>query len=1321
MADRNFWFSHLGVENGLSQSSVYNIFQDSDGYLWFGTQNGANKYDGYEFRTYKNEVNNPESLSDGYINAVNEDRNKNIWIGTNNGLNCIDYISEKITRFYPQTIDSSIVSNAVTFFIRFADGRLLAVCGNHLLICNPDKTVQTYRRLQEIDASVSMIGQDKNLDIYLSTPSNLYVYSDNGVLKKKYGSETVNFPPSTIQSMLPDSGGIWFGTFEHGVYYFDRENATFTRYDTSNTQLSNNHIRTLLSYTKDSILIGTFEGLNLMNKRDNSIVPVRSDSERFGGLSHFSVHSMLMDRDGTLWIGTYAAGISYSSPYNKAISFIASDEFSGIIGKGQEDGDGNMWFATEGGGLFCYNPHTKAQKLYPLRPLSAGNHEINIIKSILIDGDTVFCGTHLGTVYKFSISRKRYELLYRFDGFGIFTLLSDSKKRLWIPTTGNHQLSLYEQGKVDTVFYYAGNLKRFFASVSAMAEHRDNVYIFGSYTGRIYLYDRNRLTVENIHEQLPLGEQEQIGIISAIVKDDSSVYISTTKMGLFRFDNNLRFMKQYSHEDGITDSYISSVIVDKDNNLWVATGNEIFRLNRQEDRFYSVNPTGSFFQELTLRSVSISSDGTLYFPGNKGVVAFNPQHLTHNPTVPPIYITSLKSNNQDVTHRIKIIGRNVTRKTGKYAITLKSNENNLTIKYTALNYIHSNGNKYSIKMEGVDELWHQVENRREAYYSNLRPGRYTFRLRASNNDGVRNPEETTLSVFVKPPVYRTGAAYALYTLILSVTLALIIQYRHKQRTLKQEIRIKQIEQDKLNELHAERMRMYANFSHELKTPLTLIMNPLQELTQTAVFSSDVKQSLQKMKKNTDKMLSLVANLMDVQKYEAGKIILNKKPFDFSLFMEEIYHSFEPVAKSRDIKFVLINELPATSYIVCLDETEIEKVFSNLLSNAFKFTPSNGAVTIKVQSVRENGNPCLSIQVSDTGNGFSEEEAKMIFEPFYQFGKDLHQQMSGTGIGLNLVRSIVLQHNGFIKVSSQEKIGSTFTVLLPDTETQSATSAAVLPEKVQETNTLIRTTIQKNRKTVLLVENDRDTLDYLEEKLSATYVILQAENGKKALAVIRQKTPDVVISDIMMPVMDGISLCHHLKNHPNYYHIPVILLTGKSEEFQQMEGFDAGADAYLTKPFDIKYLKVLIKNLVENREKIKAVYGNTHLLKNLGIDKSQYENEFVLKYIEFVKANISNPDLGLADIYRSLGMSRANFYRKVKEVTHLSAYDLIKYIRLDAVAKLLVESDKNISEITQITGFSSRTFLSRLFKSKYGLSPSEYQKKYRKNGLDNNPL
>ena len=532
----------------------------------------------------------------------------------------------------------------------------------------------------------------------------------------------------------------------------------------------------------------------------------------------------------------------------------------------------------------------------------------------------------------------------------------------------------------------------------------------------------------------------------------------------------------------------------------------------------------------------------------------------------------------------------------------------------------------------------------------------------------------------------------------------------------------------MNELHEERMRMFTNFSHELRTPLTLIINPLNDLLQRVTFSPEVKDALQLIKKNTGRMLLLVNNLMDIQKYEAGKTILQKTRFNFSSFMNEMYRSFESVATNREITFRLENKLPE-SFFTCYDEAEIEKVFFNLLSNAFKFTPSGGQITITIRQIAQNDceglpvfpedeasilieNSYLFIEITDTGKGFNQKDAEKIFEPFYRAKGDIHKQVSGTGIGLSLTRSIVQQHQGCIWAESIEGEGTHFMILLPDTEKQKVQTDEVPASRPSEISKkvalLVEETETHNKQIILLVDDNQEVLEYLEQQLQHDYIVMKAINGKDALEQIDKTYPHIVISDVMMPEMNGLELCRRIKEDQNFCHIPVILLTAKSMVSQIEEGLEAGADDYIVKPFHVSLLKARIKNILSLREKMKNLYGESLTLKQLGVEKPEEDNDFLNRYIEIVKANISNQELDVSVIYQALGMSRANFYRKVKAVTGLSPIELIKNIRLEAGAKLLKESNINVSEVAQHIGFSSRSYFARSFKAVYGMSPTEYQ-------------
>lgn len=1330
-----FFFSHLGVEDGLSQVSILSIFQDSEGYIWFGTRNGANRYDGYEFKVYQNEVNNPASISDNYIRKISEDKDKNIWIGTSNGVNCIDYRTQQISRFYPQAINPQITTNAVNNFLRHADGELYAFTTRSILKCNSDKTVEEMPYLTEMKSPIHSVAQDSDGDIFIGTEDKgLYIFTSGWKLKKHYLPDSSNnqqtLPISTISALLPGPGNtVFIGTNENGLCLYNKKEQTFTRLNTDNSGLNNNSVRHLTVLSKDSVLIGTFRGLNILNTQNMIITPINMDMKAKGALSHYSIHSMLIDRDQTLWVGTYSAGVNYHSPFYRPASFITTNSFAGIIGQGREDSNGNMWFATEGAGLLYYNPRTEEQKLYPIKPLQAGNYEINILKSILIQGDSILCSTHFGSVYLFSIRNKQYKKIHDYKYNDINTLYIDNKQRLWIPTNTPDQTVMADKEKTTSYFNVNGHKKQF-RGICLIKELEPDVFLFGAISDSVFVYDMNKETATDLTSLLQNGDKrKRLGSISGALKDDNQfIWIATTKGGLFRLDSNLNLIQNYQKENGLSESYINSLSIDKNGDIWVVTGKELYKLNRPENKFELVKPVDSPTQEYSLYANNcVSNDGTLYFPGNQGILAINPQKVITNPNRPPVYVTSLLINSQEDPEGLPTYQELLPLQYNN-TITLKASQGNITIRYSALNFIHSEDNSYAYMMEGADHNWHNIGNRREAYYSNLSPGKYTFRVKAANNDGVWNPEEAVLHITVNPPFYKTWWAYSLYLCILSLIITLIIRWQHRKHEREREEKYRQLEQERMNELHEERMRMFTNFSHELRTPLTLIINPLNDLLQRVTFSPEVKDALQLIKKNTGRMLLLVNNLMDIQKYEAGKTILQKTRFNFSAFMNEMYRSFESMATNREITFRLENKLPE-SFFTCYDEAEIEKVFFNLLSNAFKFTPSGGQITITIRQIAQNDceglpifpedeasilieNSYLFIEITDTGKGFNQKDAEKIFEPFYRAKGDIHKQVSGTGIGLSLTRSIVQQHQGCIWAESIEGEGTHFMILLPDTEKQKVQTDEVPASRPSEISKkvalLVEETETRNKQIILLVDDNQEVLEYLEQQLQHDYIVMKAINGKDALEQIDKTYPHIVISDVMMPEMNGLELCRRIKEDQNFCHIPVILLTAKSMVSQIEEGLEAGADDYIVKPFHVSLLKARIKNILSLREKMKNLYGESLTLKQLGVEKPEEDNDFLNRYIEIVKANISNQELDVSVIYQALGMSRANFYRKVKAVTGLSPIELIKNIRLEAGAKLLKESNMNVSEVAQHIGFSSRSYFARSFKAVYGMSPTEYQ-------------
>lgn len=559
--------------------------------------------------------------------------------------------------------------------------------------------------------------------------------------------------------------------------------------------------------------------------------------------------AFFLDRTNTLWVGTYSDGINFYSPYFKPSSVIIPKGFTGVIGKPQEDKDGNMWFATEGAGLLYYDIETGEEQLYPLMPISPNNYEENILKTIYIQDELIYCTTHFGEVYTFDIRNKKYKLLYDFGNYDIFTLYMDSRNRLWIPTNTNENLVMVENGKTTNTFPANGG-EVSFPSITAIKEISPDIFLFGALFDSIYLYNFQEATLLNLADCIrPKDKYEVIGTISAIEYDSCNIWIGTTRSGLYKLNHKLELVKHYHWKDGLAESLIKSLVIDRNNDIWVATGNMIYKLNRLEDSFSPMYPWNMATQEYSLQGGYVSSQGTVYFPGNRAIHSFEPQSLIKNPNTPCVHITGIYTDNTtNITHKY-LKRKEVAPKRYAYSLTLLHTIRNLAIRYTALNYIHPYENEFLFMMEGISNNWTKAGNRRDAYYNNLHPGKYTFKIKAANIDGVWSGNDTLLYITIKPPFYKTWWAIFIYILLFSFTGVKIIQYQYQKLELKRWLRYKQKEKERMKELHEERMRMFQNFSHELRTPLTLIINPLNDLIKHLSFSPQVKDTLRLMKKH----------------------------------------------------------------------------------------------------------------------------------------------------------------------------------------------------------------------------------------------------------------------------------------------------------------------------------------------------------------------------------------------------------------------------------------------------------------------------------------
>lgn len=1332
------FFSNLNLKDGLSQISVIKIFQDSKGFIWFATRNGLNRYDGNEFVIYKHDPKDSLSLSDNHILSLAEDRERNLWVGTASGLNKLDLKTNSIKQFSDEKY-GTLAKSEIRSLLVDTRNRLWVGTMKGLFLYVPEMDM-----FQQIDFNgiiknefISVIYETNHHQILVGTSTKgLFVCDMNMKVQKHFTTKTPNLclPNNSISSLFEDSRGcLWGGSSYSGLFRINIEKEEIVSYNKENSLLTTNSVR-CIAEAKGKLLVGTYDGLYSVDVDDHSFWKHTDASLEKGNLSHFSIYSLLVDKNQTVWVGTYAGGASFSSKFNNRFEFhdptTVFDALFGIYGSMVCAPDGCLYMATEGRGLLDYQMESRKYSYYPIGDFPRLQYSRNILKTLMLEGETLWCGTSLGTIYKFNTRTKQYSLYYKFPReMSIYSLLPARDGGMWIVSSDSKIGLMYlsEKKELKTLFPINGGKDSCnVASSRCLLKLRPGVLLIGTRNDGLAKYDLNKQ--EMVYYDTEAAEPHRLlsNYVTSLVRDSSGrIWVGTFGGGLSLYDEQKGITKTITKEQGLMENDICAIVEDRNKMLWISVSNGISKYNPKTEKFVNYNSlNGIGIYEFTPHSGMLLPNGEICFSGNNGFVTFNPQDLQLNSFVPPLVFTRLVVNNkviepQDESGVLSSVLDDVDE------IDLNFDQNNIAISYSALNFVFSHENQYAVFLKGYDKEWNYIGNRRDAYYTNLSPGTYVFQVKASNNDGVWSQETRKIQITVHPPIWKTWYAYLFYTVVFFSILILIMYYISKKQKLEHELQFRQKEQQQLEKFHQDKIRMFTNFSHELRTPLTLIIAPLQELVSMAEFSSTVRNKLGLIYSNSQRLLLLVNQLMDLRKNQEGQLNLQITKGDMYPFLLEIYYAFSHLAAKKLITFTFEKEeeqLPAW-----FDKSLIEKVVFNLLSNAMKFTPNGGKVVFSLLKVSPSSLPAdyqaelktfpantefICLSVADSGKGIPEEELKNIFAPFYQ-GEDGNKENIGTGIGLSLTRSIVYLHRGAISVSRNQPNGTVFKVYIPISSGVYSEEQLVKEETVKDVIPLdkdVHFDIEK-KWIVLLAEDNDEVRSYVKECLDPYFYVLDVANGKEALDLSLEKYPDLILSDIMMPQMDGLELCSRIKQDLRLGHIPVVLMTAKSMVVHIKEGFSIGADDYIVKPFSMDVLICRINNILESREKLKKLYGKKFSPEAMGIEIVSGDDRFTQRFFHIIEKNISNPELGVDLLSQELGMSRANLYRKLKAVTELSPTELIRNKRLEIAARLLMESDYTVSEISVYAGFNSHAYFTNCFKSFYGYSPSEWVQRH----------
>ena len=1337
----NYLYSfNSDLNEGISQLSVMTIYQDSRGYLWFATKNGLNRFNGKEYKIYHREDGNEQSLSNNSVTSITEDQEGYLWVGTNNGLNRIDLNTNEIKRYNLET--NGLVANSISTVYTDRSGCLWVGTWEGLNRYNREGDHFEYIPIED-DTERAMIVtllEDSSGRFWIGTRNKGLLLCDHQMnLISQFTSESKNMPlnNNNITSIYEDDKKqIWVGCKNSGLNKINLRDNEVTSYTNLNSGLSNNSVRCIIEW-QGKLLIGTFDGIFDLDKATERIVKVAGYDDINKSLSHYSVYCFCVDRDKTLWVGTFAGGVNYLNKFtNRFVLHKPQEELNirtGIYGAITYESPEDLWIATEGYGLLNYNKRTNESHYYLIDPSVRFAFNTNIIKSVFYEDGYVWCGTTKGEIYKFNIKTKKFSLYHQYPiEYSIYSIIRDHNGVLWVGGASTEfGLTCFVNDSLVTTFCNNVDEPIYFSNVRCILEEEDGVFLLGSTAEGLLRFDTHKKQLTKYSNEASV-EKYRIpnNYISAIVRTKSGeIWGSTYGGGIFQLDESKAIRRIMTVREGLLDNNICTLVESSDQRLWMSTVNGLIMFDPAKDEVRNYHRhNGIDIREFTLHSGIALPDGSLCFAGSNGFVTFHVEAMDKNNNIPPVVLEQLSVNNQpvEVGDESAILDKVLD---GMETIRLAYNENNFSITYQALNYIYATQNQYAYKLEGYDTDWNYVGERNSAFYTNLSPGKYVFLVKASNNDGVWNEEGRSLIIIVQPPLWRTWYAYLFYVIALAAIIYGILYYVNIKRNLEAGLKMKQLEKQKQEEFHQAKIRLFTNFSHELRTPLMLIITPFEELVKRVDIPAELHDKLSIIYKNAQKLLLLVNQLMDLHKNQAGSMDLKVSEGDICEYIKEIYYAFNQIALTNEVKFTL-NCTPKTIN-GWFDKSLLEKVVFNLLSNAFKYTASGESVLMEVSEVtlkeldpkrtdglyKDENSQYVILKVKDSGKGIEEGEADKIFTPFYQIPETSGINLSGTGIGLSLVYTIVQLHRGVIYVDHTETKGACFVVILP--VSRSAFSEEQIEsreiDKIAEiTNTediSVSLPVTENKDQpkykILLVEDDKDVRDYLKKSLEAEYIVIEAADGVRAYEKVVQDFPDLVLSDIMMPKRDGLELCTMIKNDIRIGHIPVILMTARSMVVHIKEGFQAGADDYIVKPFNMDVLQTRIRSLLASREQLKKLYGKRFSPDVMGIEVKSADERFSQKLFDVIEKNISNEKLDVELLCTEIGISRANLYRKLKSITELSPMELIRNKRLEMAAKLLKESEMNVSEIASHLGFNSHSYFSNSFKAFYGCTPTEF--------------
>ncbi|MCT4647436.1 MAG: ATP-binding protein, partial [Carboxylicivirga sp.] len=1123
-------------------------------------------------------------------------------------------------------------------------------------------------------------------------------YRVEGISEDKLGNIYVLVSGYGVFKVSPDGNRI------EGISYQDTA-----------VQVSSHNVRAMASDNKGDIWIGSELGINVYNPQNHSMKSHLQDFNNPASINDNAVYTVYQDRQGNMWVGTYFGGINvYLNKGNHfkyyqagpAPFYMSGKAVSQII----EDDKSNLWFGTEDGGINYFN--TKDKHFTHYKSGANGLSYVNIHALEFDQDNQLWIGSYTGGLNKKIKGGYKW---YQSNGVpgdlpsnSIYGLHKDSEGILWIGTTAG--LCWYRP-ESDNFVRANGALGHAF-TYDIEEDEAGNLWVGTHYNGvNVRLKGQQEfIPIRDLITDTTVTLPNHVNELT--VAHDGSLWIGSRYSGLYHLDKTNWSIKHYSKQGDLPDNNICSIVEDDQHHIWATTSKGMVRYMPETGRFRIFSTKdGLPVQQFNYKAGFKHSDGTIYMGLVNGLIAFHPRDIRFNNEKPEVKIVRMALLNEELKpdDQNGILSKPIYQTD---SILLKYNQNMIDFQFAAMDYTAPSANKFAYKLDGFEEQWHEVGNDNKASYTNVPPGKYRFLVKASNNDGVWNNEGASIYIQIKPPFWKSNWGYALYFLILMFLLLMYRRWHSIRQAEKATLEYERLEKEKIKELNQHKMRFFTNVSHEFRTPLSLIIDPLEKIKHLQMEAS-AQNIISLVSKNAKRLQTLINQLLEFRKSESGQFEVIKQQANIVSTFNDICLRFKPMAESKGLNYKWESDLDNQQ--VFFDEKVIDSILSNLLSNAFKFTPQDGEVIV---ALKENSDQLISINVSDTGSGISEEDQKQVFERFYQVDNQ-QDDHTGSGIGLSLTKSLAELHGGQINLESKLGKGSVFKVVLDVSETpytiaedvqEEKTDAWLISDEVSKSTPFdqIPEIKTKHKPLLVIAEDNVDLIDYLAVSLGQKYEVLKAMNGKDAWGLIKDKAPDIIISDVMMPEMDGLQLCRKVKEDIHTSHIPIILLTARTGVQHQFDGLKQGADVYLEKPFNSAILETHLTNLL----RLKTVWQQ-RFEAELGIEvtevtRSDRDEEFLKKAIKIVYDNLDDADFKVAELVDNMAVSRSLLHMKLKEITGLSASAFIQSLRLKEAARLLSTNQYPVVEVSEKVGFTDPSYFGRCFKKHFDLTPRAYQ-------------